>query len=253
MLMKCQYPDILLYFYLEKLIKKFDTRTFIYSLLIIVLIFFQQNRSSLFPVVILSGWTMLHIKSKYKPIILTFTSLIVVYAIIQTSEIWTELIDQTQNEMSNSDYNRNKALIYFVMQASPSIWCDIFGNGFLSAHTSSQMAQLMKEGIYNSDMGFIGYWNQFGIIPVIVFCHIFISSIFSKKIPYYLKLFAIQSLICAATTSYYGESAKIICFVVFYYLYEYNLKTFKIKQRHLKSNNAPLNCPFHNKSLSFNV
>lgn len=212
---------ILLYYYLNQIKHRFNISDCVKAFLIIVLIFCQQNRSSLFPVILLSGWTFLNLKSRYKPIIIACITLIIIIAAIKTSEIWSGLIDQTQRELSDDDYNRNKALMYFIMNASPNIWCDIFGNGFLSAHTSSQMAKLMQNGIYNSDMGFIGYWNQFGLIPIIVFCYMFINAIFSKRIPYYIKLFAIQSLICAATTSYYGQSEKIICFVIFYYLYSY--------------------------------
>ena len=84
----------------------------------------------------------------------------------------------------------------------------------------------MEEGIYNSDVGFIGYWNQFGIIPVVAIFTMYFSVLKKRnKYPFFMKLVVVYSIICGMTTIYYGASVKIMHLVLFYYLfYYYNKK-----------------------------
>ena len=79
----------------------------------------------------------------------------------------------------------------------------------------------MELGIYNSDLGMIGYWNQYGIIPVITFLAYIWRSFRAKWCPFYVKATGFHLLACALTISYFGTPANILWFVVFYYLYVY--------------------------------
>ncbi len=207
-----------LYYTLQQLSEKITTQRILYIIFVIGLIFCQENRSTLFPVLILSAWMFMKIKSRNKIPFIIFISLIALVVLIQVWDTIQALIDQTQAELNNPKYNRNKAFIYFIEVFSPNLWCTIFGNGFLSSHSVPIMALLMKRGIYNSDLGFIGYWNQFGLIPIIVFLYLYLSAIL-KKTPLFIKSIAIQTLVCCLTISYFGNSGSIIFFSLFYYLY----------------------------------
>ena len=147
-------------------------------------------------------------------------------------DVFTSLIEQTTEELGDQDYNRNKSWNYFLYMFSPHWLCYILGNGFLSAHYSSTMLLLMQEGIYNSDVGFIGYWNQFGIIPVITIFVMYFSVFKSKNsYPFLMKLIVAYSVICGLTTIYYGQDVKILHLALFYYLFYYFKENIQIKSK----------------------
>ena len=211
-----------LYFTFQKFSREIQLKNILYLIFVIGIIFLQENRSTLFPVLLLSGWMILHVKSKNKIPFIVFFGLVALIALWQVWDTIQVLIDQTQQELNDPRYNRNKAFIYFIEMFSPNLWCSIFGNGYLSIHSTPIMELLMDQGIYNSDLGFIGYWNQFGLIPIIVFLYIYLSAIFRKSSPIYLKCIAIQTLICGLTISYFGSTTHMIFFIIFYYLYFLN-------------------------------
>lgn len=164
---------------------------------------------------------MFKIKSKWRPILLFCIFCLTGFLLLQTREIWQALYTETVDQVGDSGYNRNLSYYYFLFEANKNIFTAIFGNGFLSAHTSSLMARLMDEGIYNSDVGFIGYYNQFGIIPVIIFISLSIKGIRRKYLPLYVRLYAFYILVGSLTIMYFGQDIKIICFIVYYYLFVY--------------------------------
>lgn len=208
-----------LYYTLQSIIQQINLKKISYAFFLIAIIFLQENRSTLFPVIVLSGLMLLKIKSKFKIPLIILLSIIIAVLLFQIWDTIQDLIDQTQRELNDPQYNRNKAFTYFIEIFSPNLWCTIFGNGFLSFHSTPIMQLLMEQGIYNSDLGFIGYWNQFGVIPIIVFLGTYLTAIFSKKIPLYIKAIAIQTLICGLTISYFGSRNHMIFFIVFYYLF----------------------------------
>lgn len=208
-----------LYFNLQKLTEKWETIRFVYWIALMTILILCQNRSVLFPAVLISGWMFLKIRSRFKPVLILMVFAIAAAGLFYSWDIFQELIDQTQRELADPKYNRNKAFVYFLYKYSPSVWCQIFGNGYLSSHATSLMQNLMEYGVYNSDMGFIGYWNQFGVIPIMVFLYLYISGVVNKRIPLYLKCIAVQTLVCSFTLSYFAASSFMLFFVMYYYLY----------------------------------
>lgn len=210
------------YYYCDKIKNSGATTQDIMMVMFFFIVFFiSENRSTLFIAALVLGYIILKKKSRYKLIFLLGTSIMVGVMLYFTADIWSSLFSETTEQLDNEDYNRVKAFDYFVFQANENWITAIFGNGFLSAHTSSKMQDLMELGIYNSDLGMIGYWNQYGIIPVITFLAYIWRSFRAKWCPFYVKATGFHLLACALTISYFGTPANILWFVVFYYLYVY--------------------------------
>lgn len=227
-----EYITIPLFYYLQQIKDKFNTKLFFRILFLLFVIFIVENRSTLFPSILFTLYTFVFIKSKYKPIIWAVISVIGISFIINNLDVFTSLIEQTTEELGDQDYNRNKAWNYFLYMFSPHWLCYILGNGYLSAHYSATMLLLMEEGIYNSDVGFIGYWNQFGIIPVIAIFIMYISVLKNNnKFPFFMKLIVVYSIICGLTTIYYGQDVKIMHLALFYYLFYYFKKSKQIRNK----------------------
>lgn len=227
-----EYITIPFFYFLQQVKEKFTTKSMVKVLFLLFVMFIVENRSTLFPAILFTLYTFVFIKSKYKPIIWIAISIIGIFFVMHNLNVFTSLFEQTTEELGDQDYNRNKAWNYFIYLYSPHWLCYILGNGFLSAHYSPIMQLLMEEGIYNSDVGFIGYWNQFGIIPVIAFFTMYFSVLKSKNsYPFQMKLFVIYSIICGLTTIYYGQDLKILHLALFYYLFYYFKKNIQIRSK----------------------
>ena len=207
-----------LFYYLSNIKEQFDFKSLAIVFVCFLFLFFQQNRSILFSVTALIGWTMLSIKNKNKWLVVLTMAVIVVAMAYITVDVWNALFEETTIQVEDEEYNRNKAYRYFLFEASPNIWCYIFGNGFLSSHATSHMQDMMALGVYNSDVGFIGYWNQFGIIPIIVFLFMLISAVFKRRKSHFVRCWSLQILICGLTVSYWG-SYYLLYMSLFYYLF----------------------------------
>lgn len=217
-----EYISIPLFYYLQQIKDKFNTKLSFRVLFLLFVIFIVGNRSTLFPTILFSLYTFVFIKSKYKPIIWIAISVIVILFVMNNLDVFTSIIEQTTEELGDQDYNRNKAWNYFIYMYSPHWLCYILGNGYLSAHYSPTMQLLMEEGIFNSDVGFIGYWNQFGIIPVIVYLIMYIKTLKNKRFPLYIKYMSLFALMGIMTLSYYAQNVQMLYFMIFYYLYYLN-------------------------------
>ena len=229
-----EYLVIPMFYYLQKIKENFSINIFIRIIVLFAVFLLAENRSNLFPVILIMIYTFLHIRSKYKPIIICGLLLVCVAFLVSQKEFFLSLYEESVTQINDTDYNRNKAYVYYLFNACPNFLCYILGNGRISIHHNPMVANLMEEGIYNGDVGFIGYWNEFGLIPVICMFVMFYKTLASKKIPYFMKLFALQILICGLTVSYFGSDDKIFQFVLFYYLYFYY-------QRHIYEKTSVLN------------
>jgi hypothetical protein len=182
----------------------------------------MANRSNLFASVIILSVATIGIKSKYRFFYVFLTVVVAAIIFSFTESYWNDLVTETNSNISDADYNRNKAFAYFIFEGSNHFLTKFLGNGFLSARSSDTMALLREMGIYNSDMGFIGFWNQFGIIPVVIFIMLPILAIKNRFFPPYLKMLGAHILLCSYSTSYYGASGHAIIFILFYFLYVYH-------------------------------
>ncbi|MBO4529532.1 MAG: hypothetical protein J5767_02735 [Paludibacteraceae bacterium] len=212
-----------LFYCLNDIKENFNYKSVVIMFVCFLFLFFMQNRSMLFSVTVLVGWTILTIKHTQKWLMVFLMAVLVVIVAYNTLEVWNALFEETIGQVDDNDYNRNKAIQYFIFEASPNIWCYIFGNGFLSSHATSLMQDMMSLGVYNSDVGFIGYWNQFGVIPIIIFSLMLVPAVLRKNHSHFIRCWALQILLCSLTISYWGPS-NILYMGLFYYLYYYDLK-----------------------------
>ncbi|MBR5957434.1 MAG: hypothetical protein IKZ99_03640 [Salinivirgaceae bacterium] len=212
-----------LFYYLGNIKERFDFKSLVMMFVCFLFLFCMQNRSLLFTASALIGWTMLTIKHKNWWLIVLVMAIIVAVVTYSTIDVWGALFDETAEQVENEEYNRKKAIRYFLFDDNPNIWCYLFGNGFLSSHATSHMQDMMELGVYNSDVGFIGYWNNFGIIPIIVFLLMLIPSAIGRHHSHFFRCWAFQILICGLTISYWGDII-ILYFALFYYLYYVDLK-----------------------------
>lgn len=218
---------IFMYLQRIKLNKGHFFNNMIVIVICLIMIFLMQNRSTLFPVTLLVLYTIIcGTKSKNKFFIIVFVAFVSIIAIVYTQDVWLELFAETTEQLEDSDYARAIELAYFFSpEANPGFLTYFLGNGMISKNTHSWVELLHEAQIFNSDVGFVGFWNYFGIIPIIVFLVTMLKPIMGKNYSYYLKLWATQMLVCSITISYFA--APIYCFYysLFFYLLFLNVQS----------------------------
>ena len=226
-----------LFYYCQKLRSSFRSDYLVKVLLYVLSFLIIQNRSTLFIVLPVLAYTVLTIKTKRKYLVIGLGAVMLVVGLYFASGIIGTLFEETVSDLDSGDeYNRIRAYAYFLFEADTNWFTGIFGHGFISAKTTSLMQDLMEEGIYNSDVGLIGFWNQFGIIPVILFLYYPIAALFSKCMPYLMRAESVMLLGCSFTISYYAAFyTNILWFSLFYYLYVYYREYYRLVLRYRKA------------------
>jgi len=204
---------------LGRLRTQFTLRKLFISIFLFGLIFIVQNRSTLFPCSIFFIFTFLSIKQrKYRHLIRGILFFTIVLLFLNTIQEWDMLLEETNQQIGNKEYNRNLAIYYFIYEACPHWWEYLLGNGFISAKSTSIMQDMMEQGVFNSDVGFVGFWNQYGIIPIVAFVIIIIKAIYKRKYSFITKCNAWFIVACSLTAAYFAQDCKILWWCLFLYL-----------------------------------
>lgn len=211
----------LLYYKTQKLIENFDFRRILQVFVILVLIFMLQNRGILFFAVIVFTYSMFKIKTFYRfiliPILVSFLFIVYFYS----AEHWTALYQETLQQLNDPYYNRWKSFYFFLFNYSPHWMCNVFGNGFLSANVPAGrfIQELMDQGFYQYDNGILGFWSQYGIIPIIVLYSVIFKLLFQSQFPFYTKAIAAHILFIPIAWDFHN--VDIMVFVILIYLLAY--------------------------------
>ena len=211
-----------LYYYVSDLREEMTTRNITYVSLYLVAFLILQNRSTLFIVVLVIIYAIVVNRSvnHFSLLLLALIGGMGFYYF--TIDTWNALFNETIENLNDKDYNRVMGFYYFIYEANTHLLTYVLGNGYLSAHSTSHMQDFMEKGIYNADLGFIGYWNQFGLIPIIVFVTYIIKAMRSRLCPFYVKAIGFHIIACSITLSYFSFLHNILWFSLFYYLYVYH-------------------------------
>ena len=215
-----QFVVVSLFFFLDRLKRGWNLYDLAGAIFFIGAIFLLQNRTILFISALVFAYTFLTIQGSTRRQTYLFRSLSVVIIgvmIVTTIPHWIRLFTETASQLGNSDYNRILAYSYFLFQACPSWVYYLTGTGFISANASSVMQDLMASGIYNSDVGFVGFWNYYGILPIIA---VVTSAVygFRKDSPFYVKFNAFFMLVGGLTIACFDTMDKILWLCVFLYM-----------------------------------
>lgn len=223
------------YFLIQEYTKDFTYKKFLIALFWIIFIMLYQNRSTMIGVIIMLIYSFFIIKSNIKPLIISSIAILLFITINHTWDIWYALVEETESQINNDDYNRWKALSYYFNDYSPNIWCYIFGNGMPSGGNSAFGNLLwanMAKGIFASDLGLIGMWTIYGILPLIcIYFIIYKFIIHQNKFPLMLKFIGIHILIIP-TIFTFSNGAGALFFTLLFYLYAYFNELPMLKKRH---------------------
>lgn len=222
------------YFLIQNYIKKFNFKAFLTALFWITFIILYQNRSLIIGIIIIFLYSIIRLKSRHKPIIIGCICIIGTILITYTLNIWESLWEESQTQLADEDYNRWKALYYYLYDYSPNLWCYLLGNGMPSGGNSylgNLMLLNLEKGIVASDLGMIGMWTNYGMLPLIGIYYALIQLLIKRYFPLWLK-FASFHILLVPTIFQFWQGMGILFFILIIYMYVY----YRIKHQIDKKN-----------------
>ncbi len=187
--------------------------------LLFLFIFIARNRTFLISTCFIVALSVLSNRSArsrlYAFAVMSIAVAIVAVVLIDTiHSLFLETVDQ----LTNPEYNRIKAILYAfsLPNGKASI---LIGNGFVSGNFNPIVDELRQEGIYYSDIGLVGLWHVYGLLPVLAILQSVIRGL-SVNHSLEVRGNALLILTCSLTVGYFAsvETLTWLCFYL-YFLY----------------------------------
>ena len=186
-----------LYLFLGEMATKYSPRNLLKVLVAIVVVVLSAQRAMMLFALPLTAFVFLFkmkISTPKKIAVAMIFSVFAITLFTRTSDIWNSFILETTEQLGDKDYNRWMAVDYFLNNYSKNAFSLLFGNGFLSLKNAG--GRLLYElgflGIFIDDIGMLGVWVRYGLIPIIALYYIIVKVLLSKSMPLYLKLMCVH-------------------------------------------------------------
>ena len=212
----CELIVLAFIFALNDVVSSLTLRRFLISLGLFLLIFVIQSRTSLIAASVITVFSLISGgRIKAKGVYRIFVGIAFILVILFGWSGIHSLLVETQQQLSNPEYNRLKALSY-MFSGQHGLLSFLWGNGFISGHVSTVVGDLQEEGIYYADVGLIGMWNQFGIITVIGILLPVIDGL-RKRHTSFVRYNALFILCASMTYSYFVMPRYILWLCLYLY------------------------------------
>jgi len=216
---------LLLYLYMlisDLIQKKISNVLVIEVVLYLGMLILYQNRSTLIGVLLVMLYALFKIRKKFGILSYLMLILTVLLGLTVFQDIFSVLIDETISQISTPSYNRWQAIDFFLFEYNTIPFCQIFGNGVPAAGTiylSDLENASAVRWAYISDIGMLGMYFYYGIIPLIVIYYIIIKILIHKKYPYFIKFFSFHVFVVPTIFEFARTGA--FYFSLFFYLFSY--------------------------------
>lgn len=215
-----------LYLFLYELAYNYNRNNLLKVLLACVAIILSAQRAMLLFALPFTLYVILfkiQIKSSKKFLFFIIFTIASLLFFSYTIDSWQALLLETTTQINDKDYNRWIALDYFLFNHNNNIITTILGNGFLSIKSigGKLIYDLGYRGIYIDDVGMIGVWIRYGIIPIILLLYILKRVLLKKSMPLYMKLISLHIALLPTAWTLIGPHYFVLIFLI--YLYYYNM------------------------------
>jgi hypothetical protein len=178
------------------LVRKHTIHDIVECMSLLALLIAYQNRSTLIgiaPLVLYVLYKLLKTSKGYTSIIIIG---IVLVAIPVLSIIWQSLAQETEEQMADENYPRLLAIQYYVFEAKDNLIKILFGNGVWTGKgLYTKVIESWPSNIYVSDIGIIGTFFYYGILPLFILYKSVLYTLFAKKMPVYLRGYSLWILL----------------------------------------------------------
>lgn len=215
-------------------------------LFIITVIVIQNRQTIIYVFCILTFFSFT--KTKYKSIkvfLFIFLGIAILYNLDIITSLYLETIENTKAEGG-----RAISLPYFLFDHNDNFIIDIIGNGMDSKKSAygQYLTDLGKNySIWSGDLGIVGIWSIYGVLPVAAILWLTIMVIKKRKhMPMYVVYIASATFLCPYLISFVGTNIYWWVFLLYFYAYydtlhKRNLQVNKFKQTYSVKNERCIN------------
>jgi hypothetical protein len=224
-----------LFYSFHKLTIKLNIKHFVLLIFCLLILILRASRSAIFAVCfcLLFYYLLKTAWSTKKIFFIVFFLILFSFVYVNFNTIFDALIDKTTTDLDDGDdYVRVKSAYYYLFEHSPSIWNNIFGNGWFSSYSDygEYMVNVMwgQKKLYGEDVGLIGFWSYFGVITITAY-FVMIFRLFKKYNSIPLRMFGVYLILNSFGTmdSYMQDS--LILQPILFYISDLNFYKHKIK------------------------
>lgn len=209
------------YFYIliGKLWNSSKYKDLLWAAVFMLYILIVQNRSTL--ICALPFFCIAFFKSKVRFKWIIFTIVLVCVSGYIFS-ILGDLIEETQLQLGDQNYNRWQAIQFFILEQNDNLYTFLFGHG-IPAKGSSYLNSLLDAQetrlAFVSDIGLLGTYYYFGAAMLIVVYRFILTGVFNRKIPVYMRMYSLW-LLCIPTIHLFGVgfAPDMLLFVLYFYM-----------------------------------
>ena len=228
---------------LNKVMEKHSYRWIfiLYILAGIAVTVLQVTKQSIALLLLITIFHLLRKVSTIKKVAVLVASAVIAIVVLNSDNpVSKGIIESQKDNVSDGSQNiRVMASEYFIADFSPNLVSRILGNGFpnLTSNYGKYVTMLEDNyGYYLTDVGVVGMYAMFGIIPLMAYLFIFIKGLLMSVPPefqyvkYYLFLILATSLTSDSIFSVSFLITNVFVLYIFQVLYDQNNA---IKQNHL--------------------
>lgn len=235
------YVLLYLFYLLQQLADNYNRKDWLIVFAILSMFFIYQNRSTLIYLGVIMVYFVIKNRrtiGKNGRIMISLAAIVVLlFGLPYIRTISQSLIGETQEQLEDEEYVRKVAFQYYVLDYNegdiPRI---LFGNGQPSKD-SEYLIEMRedREDLFLSDLGFIGDWFLFGMLPIVALL-LMAFSVFRYPYPQYLKYLFVSFLLVPTIHTFSGNNMYVFYFSLVMYLVclnECNLKNVEISQQEM--------------------
>lgn len=222
-----------LFYKIEEILKKASLYDIIEASIFMLYIVAVQNRSTIIGTLPFYCLGILFMKSSKKVFLLIFILTIIITIVPFLNHIYETLSQETQTQLEDTNYNRWQSVSLYLFEMKNNLITILFGNGVWSksgTYLSMMVNAQENRGTYISDIGWLGAYFYYGLIPIIILLKFAIKAIIKKAIPLYIKFFSIWLIIIPTIHPYLMlTTVGATEFAMYFYLiiyYTRNRKTY---------------------------
>ena len=182
-----------------------------------------QNRSTLIGLAPLLAYVFYRIikAKKGKAALLIFCALLIAGPVLLI--LWQSLAQETEEQIGNENYPRILAIQYYVIEAKDSVIKIIFGNGVWTGNSLyTKLVESWPKNIFVSDIGLLGTYFYYGILPLIILYRYVFYTLFKDKMPVYLRYYSLWIMLVPTIHTFLIISVPSnLIFVLYFYLVLY--------------------------------
>lgn len=224
---------ITIYFYYVsyKLIisKKKSIENLLIFLVLMLVIFLVQNRQTILITAPVFVFSFIKVRNKYNRNVLILGSVFFIIVLgTYVLSLAESLIEESSNQIQDSDYNRWQALSVFILEWKHNVFQVFFGHGvgsLNSKYTEEIASAAETRGAYLQDIGFLGSLFFYGTPFVMLNYYFILQGFLKRNMPYYLKFWCFGLIILPVFQNWgMMNNDSAVVFSLLFYLILYNKK-----------------------------